>query len=104
MATLPAGTRTRGWARRGRRRRSGRSPMKGKPGRKPSMYTRYSVPLFDAGRASPSLLAAGDKVRFTPVSADECRALEAGLRNGEIDPMQWLVADAARSVVTEDAA
>lgn len=65
---------------------------------------RCPVPLFDARRESPSLLAAGDKVRFTPVSADECRALEAGLRNGDIDPMQWLVADAARSVATEDAA
>ena len=40
--------RTRGWLRRGRRRRSGRSPMKGKPGRNPSMYTRYSVPLCRA--------------------------------------------------------
>ena len=65
---------------------------------------RCPVSLFDARRASPSLLAAGDKVRFTPESADECRALEAGLRSGDIDPMQWLVADAARSVATEDAA
>ena len=65
---------------------------------------RCPVPLFDARRASPSLLAAGDKVRFTPVSADECRALEAGLRSGDIDPMQWLVADAAHTVATEDAA
>jgi hypothetical protein len=37
------------------------------------------------------------------VSADECLALEAGLRSGDIDPMQWLLADAARST-TEDAA
>ncbi|MCK6410478.1 5-oxoprolinase subunit PxpB [Thauera sp.] len=64
---------------------------------------RCPVPLFDARRASPSLLAAGDKVRFMPVSADECLALEAGLRSGDIDPMQWLLADAARST-TEDAA
>jgi allophanate hydrolase subunit 1 len=51
---------------------------------------RCPVPLFDARRASPSLLAAGDRVRFTPVSSDECRAIEAGLANGDIDPMQWL--------------
>ncbi|MCK2127938.1 5-oxoprolinase subunit PxpB [Thauera aromatica] len=51
---------------------------------------RCPVPLFDARRASPSLLAAGDRVRFNPVSADACRAIEAGLRAGELDPMQWL--------------
>lgn len=51
---------------------------------------RCPVPLFDARRASPSLLAAGDTVRFTPVSAAECRAIEAGLGRGDIDPMQWL--------------
>lgn len=51
---------------------------------------RCPVPLFDAGRTSPSLLAAGDRVRFVPVSAQECRAIEAGLASAEIDPMQWL--------------
>lgn len=51
---------------------------------------RCPVPLFDAGRTSPSLLAAGDRVRFVPVSAEECRAIEAGLASAEIDPMQWL--------------
>ena len=51
---------------------------------------RCPVPLFDARRASPSLLAAGDRVHFDPVSADACRAIEAGLRAGELDPMQWL--------------
>jgi len=65
---------------------------------------RCPVPLFDARRASPSLLAAGDRVRFTPVSTEECRAIEAGLRNGDIDPMQWLDADPLGVVATEDAA
>ena len=51
---------------------------------------RCPVPLFDARRTSPSLLAAGDRVRFVPVSAQECRAIEAGLARPEIDPMQWL--------------
>ena len=47
---------------------------------------RCPVPLFDARRTSPSLLAAGDRVRFVPVSAEECRAIEAGLASAEIDP------------------
>ena len=51
---------------------------------------RCPVPLFDAHRAAPSLLAAGDRVRFMPVSADQYRAIEAGVRSGEIDPLQWL--------------
>ena len=51
---------------------------------------RCPVPLFDARRTSPSLLAAGDRVRFVPVSAQECRAIEAGRASAEIDPMQWL--------------
>lgn len=51
---------------------------------------RCPVPLFDARRDSPSLLAAGDRVRFTPVSSDEYRAIEAGLQRGDIDPVRWL--------------
>src|SRR5690606_19723136 len=46
---------------------------------------RCPVPLFDARRAAPALLAAGDRVRFTPVSSAECRAIEAGLARGDID-------------------
>jgi KipI family sensor histidine kinase inhibitor len=55
---------------------------------------RCPVPLFDAGRDSPSLLAAGDRVRFTPVSMTEFQRLAAGLQAGEIDPRQWLLAAA----------
>lgn len=51
---------------------------------------RCPVPLFDPRRASPSLLAAGDRVRFVPVDAGACRAIEASLRTGGFDPMQWL--------------
>lgn len=51
---------------------------------------RCPVPLFDAGRASPSLLAAGDRVRFEPVSMAEFQRLTAALQAGEIDPQQWL--------------
>ncbi|QDF95090.1 allophanate hydrolase [Azoarcus sp. DD4] len=51
---------------------------------------RCPVPLFDAGRASPSLLAAGDRVCFEPVSMAEFQRLTAALQAGEIDPQQWL--------------
>ncbi|MDO9600110.1 MAG: 5-oxoprolinase subunit PxpB [Azoarcus sp.] len=51
---------------------------------------RCPVPLFDPRRASPSLLAAGDRVRFEPVSMVEFQRLERTLRAGEIDPLQWL--------------
>ena len=50
---------------------------------------RCPVPLFDAGRAAPALLAAGDRVRFTPVPADAFAALAADLAAGRIDPQQW---------------
>ena len=65
---------------------------------------RCPVPLFDARRASPSLLAAGDRVRFTPIAADEYRDIEAGLRRGEIDPARWQDDDAARPAKVEAAA
>ncbi len=51
---------------------------------------RCPVPLFDARRASPSLLAAGDRVRFEPVAIEEYRRIEAALQSGEMDPQQWL--------------
>ena len=50
----------------------------------------WHLPLFDARRASPSLLAAGDRVRFVPVSTAECRAIEAAACTADFDPMQWL--------------
>lgn len=53
---------------------------------------RCPVPLFDAGRESPSLLAVGDRVRFTPVAMAEYRRIEAALKAGEIDPSQWATA------------
>lgn len=51
---------------------------------------RCPVPLFDARRDSPSLLAAGDRVRFEPVSAAELGRLEAAIGAGEIDSLHWL--------------
>ncbi len=65
---------------------------------------RCPVPLFDARRDSPSLLAAGDRVRFVPFSADECRVIEAGLSSGEIDPLTWLDADAKRATAAQEGA
>lgn len=55
---------------------------------------RCPVPLFDAGRASPSLLAVGDRVRFEPIPTDEYERLVRALRAGEVDPRQWLAAGA----------
>lgn len=56
---------------------------------------RCPVPLFDATRAAPSLLAVGDRVSFEPVSTASYRELKAGLAAGEIDPMRWLTATAS---------
>ena len=42
------------------------------------------VPLFDATRAAPALLAAGDRVRFAPVDTAEHARIAAALRGGEI--------------------
>ena len=51
---------------------------------------RCPVPLFDATRAAPSLLAVGDRVRFEPVSLAEYEAIAAALLAGEIDASRWL--------------
>lgn len=56
---------------------------------------RCPVPLFDAARPSPSLLAAGDSVRFEPVSMTEYRRLQRAATAGELDPLQWLATAAA---------
>lgn len=45
---------------------------------------RCPVPLFDAGRPAPALLASGDRVRFAPVGAAECERVAAALRAGEL--------------------
>jgi inhibitor of KinA len=50
---------------------------------------RCPVPLFDAGRTTPALLRAGDRVRFEPVSAAEYARIERALADGEIDPLSW---------------
>ncbi|MDX5363481.1 MAG: 5-oxoprolinase subunit PxpB [Pseudazoarcus pumilus] len=44
------------------------------------------VPLFDAGRASPALLAAGDKVCFEVVDAAEYARIAQALATGELAP------------------
>lgn len=51
---------------------------------------RCPVPLFDPRRAAPSLLAAGDRVRFVPVSAADYHAIETAARRADFDPRQWL--------------
>jgi KipI family sensor histidine kinase inhibitor len=45
--------------------------------------------LFDAARAEPALLAAGDGVSFRPVSLPEYQRLLAAVQGGEIDARAW---------------
>jgi KipI family sensor histidine kinase inhibitor len=54
------------------------------------LLARCPVPLFDATCSPPALLAAGDSVRFEPVTRREYQRLEAALAAGEIDPASWL--------------
>lgn len=54
------------------------------------LLARCPVPLFDARRASPALLQAGDRVRFVAVSQAEHRRLDAALAGGELDPHTFL--------------
>jgi allophanate hydrolase subunit 1 len=41
-----------------------------------SVIGRTPLSVFDAGRAQPSLFAAGDRVRFRAISAEEFFALQ----------------------------
>ncbi len=54
---------------------------------------RCPVPLFDASRSSPSLLAPGDRVRFHAVGTDEFQRLHHQLQAGEWNARQWMAAD-----------
>jgi KipI family sensor histidine kinase inhibitor len=54
------------------------------------LLARCPVPLFDAMRAAPALLAAGDEVCFEPVVAAEYARLDAALRGCELDPATLL--------------
>jgi KipI family sensor histidine kinase inhibitor len=58
---------------------------------------RCPLPLFDARRASPSLLAPGDRVRFEAVATSEYRRLAQAARDGELDPTRWCT-DAATEI------
>jgi len=46
---------------------------------------RCPLPLFDAGRAEPALLAQGDRVEFEPVSIERFHLLEEAARDGSLD-------------------
>ena len=48
------------------------------------------LPLFDARRAAPALLAPGDALRLDPVDADEHARLRKGVAAGEIGPEAFL--------------
>ena len=56
---------------------------------------RCPVPLFDATRATPSLLAVGDRVRFDPVARDDYQSIADALQRGEIEPARWLIESGA---------
>ena len=47
--------------------------------------------LFDATREQPALLAAGDRVRFAPVSAADMADIETDLAAGRLTPDDWVV-------------
>jgi inhibitor of KinA len=51
---------------------------------------RCPVPLFDARRDPPSLLAPGDRVRFEAIAMGEFDRLQTAMRAGDIDPRSWL--------------
>lgn len=50
---------------------------------------RCPVPLFDASRGSPSLLAVGDRVSFEPISPTEFERITATRKTNEIDIMRF---------------
>ena len=52
------------------------------------------VPLFDAARAEPALLRAGDRVRFEPVTRDAAAAIGAELAAGRSTPDDFLATEA----------
>lgn len=53
------------------------------------LLARCPLPLFDARRGSPSLLAPGDRVCFAPVTRAEYDRLAQAAAGGEIDLAQW---------------
>jgi len=50
---------------------------------------RCPAPLFDPSRKPPALLAAGDRVRFMPVTIEAMAGIEADLCAGRLDAQQW---------------
>jgi KipI family sensor histidine kinase inhibitor len=54
------------------------------------LLARCPVPLFDATRAAPALLAAGDEVCFEAIATAEYARLDAALRGSELDPATLL--------------
>lgn len=59
------------------------------------LLARCPLPLFDARRESPSLLAPGDRVRFAPVARAEYDRLAHAAAGGEIDFAHWRCDEAA---------
>lgn len=53
------------------------------------LLARCPVPLFDARRSAPSLLQAGDRVRFVPVERVDYEGIAEALASGERDPLTF---------------
>lgn len=53
------------------------------------------VPLFDAGRAVPALLAVGDRVRFAPVDRATFATIRADAAAGRLDVARYRAGDGA---------
>ena len=58
---------------------------------------RCPAPLFDAGRAAPALLTAGDRVRFEPIDDETYRSIAADCAAGRTDPLEWCITGAEQS-------
>jgi KipI family sensor histidine kinase inhibitor len=56
---------------------------------------RCPVPLFDACRPEPALLAQGDRVRFEPVSVEGFQVLEMAAKDGSLDLTRFQVQEGA---------
>jgi KipI family sensor histidine kinase inhibitor len=57
---------------------------------------RCPVPLFDADRTEPALLAQGDMVQFNPVSAEYFHRVENAAKDGSLDVTKFQVKEGAR--------
>ncbi|MCB1909761.1 MAG: 5-oxoprolinase subunit PxpB [Rhodocyclaceae bacterium] len=58
---------------------------------------RCPLPLFDASRPAPALLAPGDRVRFAAIGVDQFEALSRRCAELGVDPREWADESAAEA-------